>query len=345
MQTPPSSIPDLEGLTLRLNAILANSGAGGGPVEAVQRRRPRLMSTFPIEIVTCRLADGTLRRLFLKYQSDKSNAAHGHRGGVPYEAEVYRRILASRQGSRPRFYGTYVDRKTGETWLALEHLDRGTQIKEIRIRKKGIAQQVAMVFASRWIARFHADLATPTIQGSFGFLNRYDAEYYAGWARRTYEFTSAIHATCPWLPRLCERAGELLAPLLTGPLTVIHGEFYTNNILLCRQNIHAVDWESTALGCGAIDLAALTEGSWSPRLVRSCEREYVRTRWPQEAPPEFERTLEAARLYLHFRWLGDRSDRTLSEMSSWRIERLRSTAAKLGLVERGAPGSEPPPSV
>jgi hypothetical protein len=37
--------------------------------------------------------------------------------------------------------------------------------------------------------------------------------------------------------------------------------------------------------------------------VRKCERAYVHARWPEGVtPPNFEETLDAAKVYLHFRW-------------------------------------------
>jgi len=338
MRTPQSSLPDHDGLTRRLNAILPSSGLGGAPFEIVRRGRTRLMSTFPVEIVVCRLGDGTLLRLFLKYQLDVGRPTNGHRRGVLHEAEVYRRVLGAREGSRPKFYGTYTDEQSGEVCMALEDVRRGTQIKEIRPRRRGPSQEDAMILASRWIARFHADLEKPTAEGAFEFLPRYDEGYFTGWARLTEAFTSGMHATRPWLPELCARAGPLLAPLMKEPLTVIHGEFYTNNILLRRRSIHVVDWEAAALGAGAIDLAALTEG-WRSRLVQECEAEYRATRWPNGAPEDFERTLEAARLYLHFRWLGERAD---GAASAGRVAHLRATAARLGLVAPTFPAAEDP---
>ena len=326
-----ASIPSDEEVTRRLNAIFAGSGHRG-PVEVVARTPHRLESFFPIEVVTCRLSDGTHRDLLLKFQSSRSHGAHGHRRGLAHEAEVYRRIIAPQEGARPRFYGTSTD-ESGDTCLVLEYLDRGTQVRGIRVRR---TQHAAMVIAARWIARLHGGFESAAAQDSFGFLDRYDERYFTGWVRRTLELTSGLRATRPWLPRLCERAEGLLAPLWAGPPTAIHGEFYTNNILLCDGTIHAVDWEAAALGPGVIDLAALTEGTWPPRVVRRCERAYVRARWPHEAPPQFERDLEAARLYLHFRWLGDRREKTTAEKSSWRLEALRSTAAGLGLAGEGA---------
>src|SRR5262245_46623118 len=150
MRTPHSCLPDLDGLTRRLSAILPPWGVGGPPIEIVRRGRTRLMSTFPVEIVVCRLGDGTLLRLFLKYQFDAGQPANGHRRGVLHEAEVYRRVLGAREGSRPRFYGTHIDEQSGEVCMALENVHRGTQIKEIRPRRRGPTQEDAMILAARW---------------------------------------------------------------------------------------------------------------------------------------------------------------------------------------------------
>src|SRR5207249_336615 len=118
----------------------------------------------------------------------------------------------------------------------------------------------------------------------------------------------------PWLMEACERRDEWCATLLAAPPTVIHGEFYAKTVLLRRKSVFPVDWESAAISAGEIDLAALTEGDrWPAGIVRLCEREYVHARWPEGAPTAFQRRLDAARVYLHFRWLGDRPDRTTRE--------------------------------
>src|SRR5206468_4732265 len=45
--------------------------------------------------------------------------------------------------------------------------------------------------------------------------------------------------------------------------------------------------------------------SWPRPIVRKCEREYARSRWPDGVPDDFLENLEAARMYMNFRWLGD----------------------------------------
>ena len=97
--------------------------------------------------------------------------------------------------------------------------------------------------------------------------------------------------------------------------------------------IYPVDWESAAIAAGEIDLASLTD-RWPSSIIEQCELEYQHARWPQGAPVEFERRLTTARLYLHFRWLGELRDAHTAHV--WRFERrfedIRSLGEKLHLL-------------
>src|ERR1041385_5002409 len=103
MQTPLSLLPDAQTLSARLTMAL--NGEGVPQVTVLERKRPRYMSTFPNEIVTCQLADGSKRRLFCKYAGGQEHNAYGHRGGLAYEAEVYRRVLHPLKTLKPGFIG------------------------------------------------------------------------------------------------------------------------------------------------------------------------------------------------------------------------------------------------
>ncbi len=330
MQTPISMLPDSRTLTAHLTAVLSTNG--GPQATVLDRKRPRYMSTFPNEIVTCQLGDGSERRLFCKYEAGRDHTSYGHRGGLAYEAKVYRHVLRPLKTFRPAFIGEHTSDSTGGTWLILEYLDRCTRLKDIRVRLKGISQPVAMVLAARWLGQFHAAQQVRLTSASFSFLKRYTTEYYRGWVGRTLEFAEPLLGRFPWLAKLGGHGDEMFAPLLAAPATVIHGEFYINNILVRRKNVFPVDWESTAIAAGEIDLAALVEGPWRENVVRRCEREYQRSRWPDGAPHDFARTLDAARLYLYFRWLGERPDWTVREATLWRYDHMRATAKKLGLI-------------
>jgi aminoglycoside phosphotransferase (APT) family kinase protein len=220
----------------------------------------------------------------------------------------------------PTFYGAHTDTATGETWLILEYLD-----KSVRVSSAAMSQ------AAGWIGRFHAANEVRLSNSSMPFLNAYDAGYYRGWVRRTERFAAPLYCRFPWLAPLCERCEEVVAPLLAPPPTIIHSEYYPQNILLCDGIIRPVDWESAALAAGEIDLASLTE-DWPTKIVQECELEYQRARWPAGAPADFERTLGAAQLYWSFRWLGDRPGWTTHESNLRRFERLRSVGERLQLI-------------
>src|SRR5260370_16273095 len=77
----------------------------GQTVTILGREPLAYSSTYSCEIITCRLADGCVRKLLAKRGSACVEPSYGHRGGVPYEAEVYLRLLEPLDTSAPRFYG------------------------------------------------------------------------------------------------------------------------------------------------------------------------------------------------------------------------------------------------
>ncbi len=330
MKTPDFLLPDLPTLTWRLNAALGGDGSSAPALTVVDRTPPRMMCTYPNEVVTyCR--NGLERRAFNKYESRHGHGAYGHRGNVAYEAEVYRQVLQPCHGFRPRYLGAHTEPKSGETWLVLEYLNHCIRLCDMKVHRWR-RQPTAMAHAARWIGRFHATHQVTAGDGAFPFLRHYDAEYLQGWARRTLVLARPLHHVFPWLEELCSHSEWWTAPLLSAPLTVVHGEFYPKNLLLRGEKVHVVDWESAAVAAGEIDLAALTEGGWPVSYVSRSERAYQHARWPEGTPPHFRPTLEAAHVYLHFRWLGERQDWSLAEKNRWRYSQLRLSAKKLGLL-------------
>jgi len=331
MKTPPSLLPGLSTLTARLAAALDGHG-GDGRVKVLARNLPSFMSTFPNEIVTCQLPDGQKRRVFVKFQAGQSHVDFGHRGDVPYEAEVYRRVLRPLPDFRPKCLGAHTDSKTGDSSLFLEYVYRSMRVCDLN-GKRSAGQPRAMTGTVRWIGQFHAAHEGRVEDASLAFLRRYDAKYYRGWAGRMFEFARPLQGRFPWLTQLRSTGDAWMVPLIAGRPTVIHGEFYATTVLIRGQHLFPVDWETAAIAAGEIDLAAVTEGTgWPMKLVRQCECEYQRARWPEGAPESFRSRLDAARLYLHFRWLGDRPEGTVSEKERWRFRQLRVTAKRLGLV-------------
>src|SRR4051794_27285741 len=316
-----SLLPNLQTLTVGLTSVLRSGGFTTDRVTILRRQLNAYATTFPSEIVTCRVDGGSELRLFCKYAGGRgrghSHSAHGHRGGVAYEAAVYGHLLQPSRASTPTFYGSHIDASTGVTWLILEHLDDTLRVSHTP------EPAASMNVAARWIGRFHGTAEEHFPSAPIAFLNRYDAEYYMGWARRTSLFADRWHQRFPCLRTLCERFEELVVLLLKAQPALIHGEYYTSNILFRDGVVYPVDWESAALAAGEIDLASLTEG-WPVEIVRQCEHEYQRSRWPDGSPDGFVTTLAAARVYLHLRWLGDRPESTAAERHLWRLEELRS---------------------
>ena len=324
MKLPPPRFPDLEALTAGLNAVLADHGVAGERVTIFERSAAIYATTYPSEIVTCRVGNRNELRLYCKYMAGINDDSHGHRGGVPYEAEIYRRVLQPLSFSVPKFYGAYVDPATADTWLVLEYMDQSLRVT------KG-PQPESILLSARWIGGFHVANETRIPTTTLSFLKRYDSDYYLGWVRRTSLFASSLQQCFPWLATLSARFQECIDILFSSPQTLIHGEFYPHNVLLGGGVVYPIDWESAAIGPGEIDLATLTE-DWGPETVRQCELEYQRARWGGPTSADFGRRLAAARLYVCFRWLGDQPEWTLGNGNRVYFERMRSLGEELGLI-------------
>jgi aminoglycoside phosphotransferase (APT) family kinase protein len=248
-------------------------------------------------------------------------SAFGHRGGVAHEATVYQELLDPLTLSTPWLYGVYEDASSGRLWLVLDFLE-GT----IRVQKS--LDPAAMGLAARWIGQFHAATELRLQKTEIPFLKKYDAAYYLGWSQRTLRYAGGLRQRFPWLESLCERFEEAVTALLSAPPTVIHGEYYPKNILYREGKIHPIDWETTAIAPGEIDLASLTE-AWPEEIVRECELQYQAARWPGGPPDHLRQVLCAARLYLHFRWLGASLQKAVNNC---RFLRLHSLGRELGLI-------------
>lgn len=322
MDSRTSAIPDLQTLSAALSAV--NPEMHGA---VVRDRQPNTYSSSaPTEIVTCVLGNGTERKLLCKYSSDDAYTGHGHWGGVAYEAEVYAHVLRSLELSKPLCYGIHQPMKARSTWIVLEYLEDTQHLNKA-------PNPESILLAARWLGRFHSALDARLTKEPIPFLKKYDATYYVGWSRRTEIFSRDLHGRLPWLPTLCQRfEKELVANLLSSPLTVIHGEFCPANILVRAGAIYPLDWESAAIAAGEIDLACLTD-DWGLEAIEACKREYQDARWPEGRPPHFfEQTFAAALLFVQFRWLGDTPEVTTSEKSLWRFEQLRLLGERLGMT-------------
>jgi len=299
---------------------LADTIDPGGLVVLLDRQ-PSGSGTFPKEVVRCRLRDGSERALFCKYAAPRLDA-HGHRGGIRYEAEVYRRVLATAASPTPGFAGAVLDDEDGEDSLFLEFLEGGERLSD---------RYQEMATAARWLGTFHREFESPLARADLSFLIRYDEDYYIGWAGRTAEYASHWHRGGSWLSRLCDRFAEIVPVLLKAPQTVIHGEYTIHNVMFVGEDVHPTDWESAAIAAGEIDVMCLVD-RWADETVELCVWEYATARWGDDVPAGYAERLAAAELYLHFRWLGEHPDLMLHEKRRWRLDRLEFLAERLGVL-------------
>ncbi len=144
MPTSITELPNLQTLTHGINSMFNDDKAIEDQVTVLAREPNSYASTFPSEIVTCQLADGSELRLLCKYMAGHNHNAYGHRGGTTYEAEVYRQLLQPLPISTPTFYGAHKDAITGEMWFILEYFNKTSRVEDS-------SDPAVMREAARWL--------------------------------------------------------------------------------------------------------------------------------------------------------------------------------------------------
>ena len=168
-----AQLPDLRTLNHRLRVALGDAEA------LVLDRRPNAyVATFPAEIVTCRLADKQVVRLFCKHESGASDGSHGHRLGVAYEAEVYRQLLARAGVSTPRFYGGGPTEQ-GTT----PSLSSSTWTTPFGSTRPG-TRRLSLLRTAVWIAKFQLLVTQRRLELPRSLARRHGHDYYLGWSQR-----------------------------------------------------------------------------------------------------------------------------------------------------------------
>jgi len=291
--------------------------------EVLERKSNAFQSTFPTEILTCRRPDGHVFRVLLKPSAGLEHDCEGHRGGVAYESRVYREVLAHTEISCPRFLSSFTD--DGETCLAIEFVEDAVSAE------CAPDPILAMEHAARWSARFQRAVPAST----YGYLTRYDGAYYAQWVTRTWEFAGAWQGRLDWLKPLIGSAEPYLRGFEQRLSLPIHGEFTPHNVLVrgdpTHPAVYPVDWESAAIGLPEIDVVCLTD-KWPPEYSERCLAAYVDERFGADRPSDWDSRVDRARLYLNFRWLGDRPEWTGLDKVGPRFEQLRAAAERLELL-------------
>ena len=311
------SAPPLDSdLRAALERALAEVGLG--PAGAIERRPSPYRTSFPIEELRVqregrgevRLGCKRLAWEELEPPAQLAKPRFLHDPGR--EPAVYRSLLPAAPPGPPEFFGAAGD--AHRQWLFFEWIE-GRELFQVGERE-------LWEEAARWLGRFHATMAAD--------LDRYcqqapliehDAAFYRVWIERASEFAErrgdGSAATVAWLR---ERHDEVVEALLAQPRTVLHGEFYASNVLVCPPNcikfptqqagnlmqfgdvarVAPVDWELAGVGTGLTDLAALVSG-WD-----AADRDALAAAYAAEpGVPRFtSRDLDLARLQVAIQWLG-----------------------------------------
>lgn len=301
------SFPETKKLNPQLERILNKIHSPHFMVELVKRKPFDYHSTSPAELISCRLNNGKIVSLFCKYSGNHTQYSYGHRGGVKYEAKVYKNILHKTPLSSAHFYGVYKE-KNNETCLIIQYLNGSKLLKD---------QHDPGYFgkAASWIGSLHKMYESNPPEA----ITDYDTEYYTIWLERVGKLLEKLKKKHPWLPAVCTYFKERMHLLSDSVKTFIHGEYYTKNILVQKDIIYPIDWESAAIGPGEIDLASLIEG-WDYKRKNIAIKSYLKARWPDGNFSEsgFRERLLLVKIYFFFRWTGEYDDPEVwLERTSW----------------------------
>lgn len=289
----------------QLSSLLLGEGS---LAEIKSREKFVEQGTYPIELVTCRMGDSRELVLFCKYLAGGGPNNHGHRGGVAYEAKVYSEIISKISLPAIKYFGSREISEKNELIIVLEFI--GKNLRFAYSKEKDVLQK-----AATWIGAFHGLFE----ENHPDFIKKYDKDYYNHWLNWFKELAKPFYHEFPVIQELIRHFEENMEMLLSVSHTLIHGEYYPRNVLIKNGIIYPVDWESTAIAPGEMDLASLIE-LWDKVSVDGAKESYLKARWPNGnySRADFEQRLAICRIYLFFRWCPFRL-----EKSAWiRNERI-----------------------
>jgi Ser/Thr protein kinase RdoA (MazF antagonist) len=301
--TPASDDPELR-------AAFEWAAGGPGRLVGVRRRPSAYRTSSPIEEVDAELADGTTVPLILKVLGRAALTDAARRAKPEFlddparEVEVYRSVLPSAPPGPPICYGAVADAVAGRYWVLLERV-AGRELYQV-------GEFDLWEAAARWLARLQARFANRPEPAAR--LLVHDADHYRAWARRAAAF--APPAARARIERLAGRYQRTVERLMALPPTVLHGEFYASNVLVCDTpagvRVCPVDWELAGWGPGPIDLAALTAGTWADddrqALAGAYHDELVRLGAAAGSLDDLLAGLDWCRLHQAVRWVGWSAD-------------------------------------
>lgn len=260
-------------------------------------------SSHPLDEIDAETTDG--ERLALVFKDCGATTAAGRRTrprslldpGRPIA--VHHRLLPHAPPGPPRLVAAVEDPVRERWWLFMERVD-GTRLAFV-------GEMEGWRDAARWLASFHARFADGIDPDVARRLLVHDAGTCRRWLARALSGPrgAALGPVADRWEGLVERVAAL-------PVTLLHGEFYADNVLVVPGDggwrICPVDWETAAIGPGLLDLAALVSGSWDELARRDLAlayRDALATASGETSPVEaFLAGLELCRILVAVQWLG-----------------------------------------
>lgn len=257
-----SSPPETRSAVADAELVDALERSLGQPVATLERQPSRYATSATLEWVDAVLADGAVLALALKDMSPGALLDGARRAKPSFlynpsrEIDTYRLVLDGAGLGTARCYGAAADDAARRYWLLLERIP-GVELYQV-------GELDRWEHAARWLARAHAALtarAGEVLATGSPALILHDRTACRRWMERAVAF-------CPdrRIDRVAAVHDAVVDRYAALPATVVHGELFASNVLLCGdradERVCAVDWEMAGVGPGLHDLAALVSGEW-----------------------------------------------------------------------------------
>ncbi|HUQ21276.1 MAG TPA: aminoglycoside phosphotransferase family protein [Gemmatimonadaceae bacterium] len=282
-------------------------------------------TSLPTEVATCQFGDAEPVRLFCKhYHAEGGQARVG--SVVPhYEIDVYRSLLASAPVSLPQFRGSWSDDESGDGLLVLGNIENAVRVT------KGSDHKYDMERAASWAGRFHRFAEGQVSRPALAFMRHVDLDDTMTRSLQLVEWTAKMADEKKFFERLVSGFDQIRSIVSSSPLTVIHGDYYPQNILVSEGVTYPVDWETASIGFGEIDLAMLLEGYWAEDIIERCVAAYISARGG--AAEDVRKRLAAAQIISNVYWISLYPESELLAEDTteppWRFDLLQTAASSL----------------
>lgn len=291
----------------------------------VQRQTEEHIGTFKSEIIACRFQNSEVKKLRCKYMAgiEGTHYKGGHRKGVTYEADIYNNILTKIRLPVPHYYGVFKMQPTNTLCMVIEYLNDAVPVD-------WAIMDNSMEKAAQWIGEFHRHNENI----SSNQLINYNSGYYMQWVENVQMLVKELNSSEKYITDSCNYFSQNVHSFASEYQTLIHGEFYPNNILFKNATIFPIDWESAAIGAGEIDLVSLTD-RFSKKVTDKIFKNYAIARWGNQnrlKEKDFLHRLQMARLYFCFRWIGKYSSIKEWEKNPKKLEYVKGWFSQLSQI-------------